>query len=172
MNNLIGELYEELRGYLVTLIRNRLFSGCPEDYVYDCLNDVFEIALEKQFDSSFQKNPKGWLVVTAKNIADNFNRKTLNRLSHYQLGYELDWIPSTKNMLEDLAYKLAIEENILGKIKDSLSEEDRRLFIMHFEQHMTYLEIAEQLHISIPAAATRLTRVKHRVTRLVYHYVS
>lgn len=171
MNDLIGELYEELRGYLVTLIRNRLFSGCPEDYVYDCINDVFEIALIKQSDPNFQKNPRGWLIVTAKNVADNFNRKTINRLSYHQLDYELEWIPSKKNMLEDLAYKFAIKENVVAKVKDSLSEEDRQLFIMHFEQYMTYHEIAEELHVSISAAATRLTRVKHRVTRLIYHYV-
>ena len=172
MQNLIGELYGELRGYLVTLIRNRLFSGCPDDYVYDCLNDVFEIALRKQNDPGFQKNPKGWLIVTAKNVVDNFNLKTVKRLTFYQSDCEMDWIPDECDMLESLSYSLAMENHVLEQIKKDLSEEERLLFVMRYERKMSARDIAEELHLTSANVSTKLTRIKRKVTRLVYAYVS
>jgi RNA polymerase sigma factor (sigma-70 family) len=172
MNDTIGELYEELRGYLVTIIRNRLYTGCPDDYIYDCLNDVFEIALTKQSDPNFQQNPRGWLIVTTKNTADNFNRKALGRLSYHQSDCKMDWIPSQKDMLENLSYQLAVEGNIVERVKHALSPEDCQLFVMRYEQKLNPQEISEKLQISLGASHTRLTRMKQRAIHLIHAYVN
>ena len=168
MDDLISELYTELRGYLVTLIRNRLYAGCPEDYVYDCLNDVFEIALRKQFDSNFQRNPRGWLTIAAKNVVDNYNRKTVNRLNYYQFDCDMDRIPKEHDMIEDLAYQISLENNIFGQLKSYLSESDRQLYIMRFEKKMTPRAIAEELHVPINTVHTRLSRLKTRIIQFIY----
>ena len=172
LDDLIAELYEELRGYLLTLIRNRLFEGCPDDYAYDCLNDVFEIALKKQSEPSFQKNPRGWLIITAKHVVENFNRKTLNRLTFHQIDYDPDWQPGKVDMLENLTYKIAIEKNIMEQIKSGLSPEDGRLFELRYMKKMHPRDIAEELHITENSINVKLTRMKVRAKRVLHRCVS
>lgn len=167
----IGELYDELHGYLFTLIQNRLYDGCPQDYIYDCLNEVFIIALSKKHDPRFQANPKKWLVVTARNVVDNFNRKTVNRLRFHQSDTEMDEIPASNDILEDLALKIALDEHVLDKIKQDLAPEERVLYIMRFEEGKTTKEIAQELGIRHGTISTRVNRMKKHFERLVSKYI-
>lgn len=168
MDDLIGNLYVELHSYLLTLIRNRIYTGCPDDYVYDCLNDIFEIAIKKQFDPNFLKNPRGWLIVTAKNVVDNYNRKNLNRLTYYQSDYDMDLITKEQDMTENLIYRLALENNIIEQAMDSLSEKERLLYQMRFEEEMKPNDIAKKLNLSLCAVNTRLTRLKAKISSYIH----
>lgn len=167
----IGELYDELHRYLFTLIQNRLYDGCPLDYVYDCLNEVFIIALNKKQDPKFQANPKKWLVITARNVVDNFNRKTLNRLRFYQQDVELEEIQDTTDILETLALKIALEDHVIQKIKQDLSSEERILYTMRFEEGKSTKEIAKELGMRHGTVSTRVNRMKKNFKRLAEKYI-
>lgn len=168
MDNQIGELYVELYSYLLTLIRNRIYIGCPDDYVYDCLNDVFEVALRKQSDPNFQRNPKGWLIITTRNIVDNYNRKTLGRLSYYYLDYDMNGITREADMAEDLVYKVAMENHVIEKAMNTLSEPERKLYKMRYEEEMKPSDIANKLKLKPSAVNTRLTRLRSKITTFIH----
>lgn len=167
----IGELYNELHRYLFTLIQNRLYDGCPHDYIYDCLNEVFIIALSKKQDPKFQADPKKWLVITARNVVDNFNRKTVNRLRFHQQEVEMDEIPDSNDILEDLALKIALEDDVLYKVKQELSSEERVLYTMRFEEGKTTKDIAKELGMRHGTISTRVNRLKKRLERLILRYI-
>ena len=170
-NHKIGALYDELYGYLFTLIKGRLYRGCLEDVVYDCLNEVFIIALRKKDDASFQENPKKWLVVTAKHVVDNYNRKHLNRIQNHHAEYDLSLRSDGTNMLEDLAFKIAVEENVLDTVKKELSADDRVLYIMRYEERKDIDAIAKELGMKRGTVFTRITRVKRKMEKLIRKYV-
>ncbi|MDO4556108.1 MAG: sigma-70 family RNA polymerase sigma factor [Lachnospiraceae bacterium] len=167
MDDLISKLYMELGSYLFTLIKNRLYTGCPEDQIYDCLNDVFETALQKQSDPKFQQNPRGWLIITARNKVDNYNRKALRRLSHYQFDCDMTRIYSKKDMIEDLTYQMALENNIFGQLMDHLSEKERRLYTLRFEERLKPEEIASKLQTSKTNVNTSLSRLKIKIKKYI-----
>lgn len=171
-NHEIGALYKELHGYLFTLIQGRLFEGCPTDYAYDCLNEVFIIAIHKKDDPKFQSNPKQWLVKTAKFVVDNFNRKHVNRLRFHYSYYDMHTIPSKNDMIEDLAFKMAIEDHIMDKIKTELTAEDRVIYIMRFEELRELEDIAAELCMRKGTVSVRITRIKNRITKLIKKYTS
>lgn len=168
MDDLIGELYVELHSYLLTLIRSRIYTGCPDDEIYDCLNDVFEIAIKKQFDPNFLKNPKGWLIVTTRNVVDNYNRKNLKRLTHYQLDYDMRFLAKKQDMTEDLVYQIAMEDHLIDQAISSLSERERQLYKMRFEEKMKPQDIADELDLKLCAVNTRLTRLKAKITTFIH----
>ena len=168
MDDLISELYIELYPYLLTLIRCRIYTGCPDDYIYDCLNDVFEIAIRKQSDPNFLRNPRGWIIVTARNVVDNYNRKTINRLSYYHMGYDMNSITREHDMTEDLVYKLAMENNIIDQALNSLSEKELKLYKMRFKDEMKPGDIADELDLKLCAVNTRLTRLKRKITTFIH----
>ncbi len=167
----IGDLYDELHEYLFIIIQNRLYDGCPHDDIYDCLNEVFIIALRKKQDPKFRANPKNWLVATTKNVVDNFNRKNVNRLRFHQPNVEVDELPDSEDILEDLALKIALEDDILYKIKQELSLEERVLFTMRFEEGKTTKEIAKELGMRHGTISTRVNRLKKHFELLVTKYV-
>lgn len=171
--NQIGELFDRYSKYLLITISSRLFDGCPSDYAYDCLDEVFATALKKSDDAKFNADPGGWLVQTAKYTVDNFNRKTVNRLRFHQSNFDFSLyeIPVADTMLEDLAYKIALEDNIMELILNDLSTEDRVLYIMRYYQNIPPAEIGEELGLKTNTVKVRLTRLKEKVRKLIDKYV-
>lgn len=167
----IGALYNELHGYLFTLIQSRIYEGCPQDYIYDCLDEVFLIALGKKKDKKFRQNPKGWLIITAKHVVDNFNRKHKNRLRFHDPEVEVENLSVPQDFIEHLALKMALEDHLFDKIKTELSEEERVLYIMRFEENKTTKEIAQELGIRHGTISTRVNRMKNHVESLITKYV-
>ena len=171
--NQIGELFDRYSKYLLIVISNRLFKDCPPDYAYDCLDEVFAIALKKMNDEKFNADPDGWLVKTAQYVVDNFNRKTQNRLRFHDSCFNFNTreIPAPDTMFEELAYKMALEDNIMDKILNDLSREDRVIFIMRYYQHKLPDEIAKELGMKTNAVKVCLTRLKSKVKKLVQKYI-
>lgn len=167
----IGALYNELYGYLFTIIQNRIYEGCPQDYILDCLDEVFLIALRKKRDKNFRENPKGWLIITTRNVVDNFNRKHVNRLRFLESDVKMDNLTASHDIVEHLALKMALEDHVIDKIKQELSEEERVLYVMRFEEGKTTKEIAQELGIKHGTISTRVNRMKKHFERLIAKYI-
>ena len=169
----IGELFRRYEKYLLTIILNRLYNGCPKDYAYDCLQDVFTIALEKKEDEKFNQNPTGWLTITAQNVVDNHNRKHTLRLRHYltDLDIDISTIPTSDYWFEDIAYRLALENNLWTQIFDSLKQSEQTIFIMRYYHEMSLDDISSQLGMSKNALYARLCRIQKRIRKLIKKHV-
>lgn len=169
----IGDLFRRYEKYLLTVIRNHLYDGCPTDYAYDCLHDVFAIALEKKEDEKFNQNPPGWLTITTQHVIDNYNRKETNRLRFHltAFDFDLDTVPASDYWFEDIAYHIAIESNIWKKIFDNLKPDDRVIFIMRYYQEMSLDDIASELGISKNLLSVRLNRLKKQIKKFIKNYV-
>lgn len=166
-NREIGELFTDLHKYLYVVIYNRLSDEVPKDYAYDCLQETFKTALEKKDDKKFNANPKGWLIVTAKYTVDNFNRTYKTYDKHYASEEDAKDIPYSHDLLEDLAFKMTIEDHILEKIKAELSSGDALFFKMRFEYKMEIDAIAKELEMKPGAVHTKISRVKKKARALL-----
>lgn len=168
------ELFRLHENYLLTVILGRLYEGCPSDFACDILQDVFTTALEKRTDEKFNHNPGGWLVVTARNKVDNFNRKETNRMRFHESAYDfdLDDLTAITNMFEDLALKMAIEDGIMDKILNELKPDDRVLLIMRYFQNNSLDDIAADLGIPKNRLNVKINRMKAQVKKIIHKYVS
>lgn len=168
----IGKIFYGLRKYLSVVIYNHLDDACPKHYTDDCLQETFRIALEKRFDPKFNRNPKAWLVVAAKHVVDNFNRTYKTYEKHHAYDEEALQIPYSQDLIEDMAFKLAIESHVLERIKRDLSRDDALFFKMRFEYNMEVADIARELQMRDGAVHTRISRVKKKVKDLINVYTN
>ena len=163
----IGDLFEQLHKKLFVLITIRLYSGCPSDYAYDCLDEVFKIALEKRDDPKFNQNPEGWLYITADNVVKNFNRKENCHLAHIQTDHDFTRDAAPQNLIEDLVYKTALEKQIFRQVKSSLTRQERVIYQMRFIKHMELDDIAKELYMKKTSLKVTLARLKKKVERII-----
>lgn len=87
-------------------------------------------------------------------------------------GMSLDRFPDLKdqndNPGENLEYK-EFNAAVIGAIK-TLPEKRRHIFLMHREDKMTYLEIADVLNISVKTVETQMSRSLKYLTEKLAHF--
>jgi RNA polymerase sigma factor (sigma-70 family) len=173
MENDIGYLYEEFSRTLIYVIESRIYPDCPKDYIYDCLNDVFTIAIQKQDDPSFQANPKGWLIITARYVVDNFNKKHYNHSSVLDPTYDTAAIPQ-KNMdlIENYIYKDFLNNTFQKFLTESLSKDEKYLYYLRYSEQLDLAQISEAFHITPNAANTRLSRLRAKIKQFIHKNLS
>ncbi len=120
----------------------------------DLVNETFLILWSKR--ARLRKHPdiNGWLYITLKNLIYNETR-----LSKYQKETPLIYETDT-SAYEEKAVSLS------DLLPNGLSAQDRQILIMHFEQELSYEEMARELGISILACRTRLCRAKANYKKL------
>lgn len=100
-------------------------------------------------------NPTGWLYVTLRNqIGNELQRAKYRNHSPLEVAENQ---PDKDGFVEKLEYTLPTE----------LSDSDREILQMVFEQQMSYEEIAKKLGCSVLACRTRVYRAKKRVKALM-----
>ena len=121
----------------------------------DLVNETFLILWSKR--ARLRKHPdiNGWLYITLKNLIYNETR-----LSKYQketpLIYETDTSVSEEQ-----------EVSLSDLLPRELSAQERQILVMHFEEELSYEEMAQQLGISILACRTRLCRSKAHYKKII-----
>ena len=167
MDNIIADLYAEFSSDLAHIVKNRLYDGCPNDHIYDCVNEVFLIAMQKQNDASFRNSPKGWLVITARNVVDNFNRKSRLRNSLSVYSYDIQQIPQYSDMTEDYIYKEFLNNDFIKFLNENLSKNEKYLYYLRYSRKMNLKEISNKLQISPNAVNTRLNRLRKKIKEFI-----
>ena len=170
-DNEIGELFEKHHKELLTLIRIRLYKGCPADYAYDCLDQIFVIALQKQSDPKFKVNPKGWLFSTADYVVKNFNKKEARELAHLSVHENLTNLPAPHDVIEDILFQEALDTHIFDSIKYELTAEERVLYIMRFGQKKSLNEISEELYMGKNRLKVKLHRLRNKIEKIIKRHV-
>ncbi len=116
----------------------------------DIVQNVFIVLLAKKEAVSKMENQSAWLYQTLRNqIGNELKRKKYRQTQSLDESVDL---ASFDVYFEELALHLP----------RGLSEKEREILVMRFEEQMSLDEIAERLGISYAAAGTRLSRAKVR----------
>jgi RNA polymerase sigma factor (sigma-70 family) len=120
----------------------------------DLVQDTFLLALFKPNGLSNHPNPKGWLMQTLKNLALNEKRRMQ---AHPQVPLE--------SVEQVLGEEPGIPFDVV--LPRKLSQEEKVILTLRFEQQMDYQEIAEQLGISESGCRSRLSRALAHYRKLI-----
>lgn len=121
----------------------------------DVVQNTFVTLLLKQDEvQSKYANPVGWLYVTLRNQIGNEMQRAKYRI--HQPIEDVEGQTVDVDSMDKLEFALP----------DGLSEADKELLLLVFEQRRTYEEIAEKYGISVLACRTRVFRAKNRVKNL------
>lgn len=122
----------------------------------DVVQNTFVTLLLKQDEvQSKYANPVGWLYVTLRNQIGNEMQRAKYRI--HQPIEDVEGQTVDVDSMDKLEFALP----------DGLSEADKELLLLVFEQRRTYEEIAEKYGISVLACRTRVFRAKNRVKKLL-----
>ncbi len=124
------------------------------DAAQDLVQDTFLLALLKQDELPGHPAPGAWLMETLRNLIRNERRKLV---SHGELPLENAGqlpAPEAGAALDDI-------------LPSALSEDERLLLTLRFEQQLSYREIGAQLGISDCASRVRRYRAVEKCRKLL-----
>ena len=144
----ISELYMQMLNPLLIYAKTVLQSaGLAEEAV----QETFMIACQKPESLLASQNPKGWLVLTLKNVIRN-QQRTKARLS--------------KHIMDNAEYRDLVFENECAtyddytsiEYSDMVSPQDFAMLRMYVFDKYSMLEISKEFGISVDAARKRIQR--------------
>lgn len=115
----------------------------------DAVQTTFKIALEKIDDFVSSPKPVGWTKVTLKNVIMHKRREQTKWQKHI-IDFELNQVP--------IYDEIPIETAFSGVNKDALD-----LIKKVYIDGTPYIELAEQLNISVSALKMRIRRAKDKI---------
>jgi RNA polymerase sigma-70 factor (ECF subfamily) len=169
-SNFIEKLYEEYYSFIKLIVKNSIHTSNSDD-ITSCVQDVFVIAMQKE-GLEKHANIKAWLLKTTKNIVKSFNRK--KAINNKYFDFRVDYMvfePSTDDFSDSLIEKID-SERLKGLdfnqiIIESLSRNERDFYALLYHKKLSIKEISKVLNISEGAAATRNTRLKEKIKKVL-----
>lgn len=101
-------------------------------------------------------NPAGWLFTTLRNLINNENR----------LSYKGSEVPMDEKISSVMGQETE-NTSLRDVLPPELSEDDKKILVMYFEQQMSYKQISKELGISQAACGMKLNRAKARYKRIL-----
>lgn len=160
------EIYQICVPKLMTYLKFRSFSQQDAE---DIVSRATLLLWEK-WDEFSTHTPKGvlcWLLNTVRNIAYEEDR----RIARFAQMLNLDDLPP--HMHPSVPPEMSCEQQeaeyqqMLRKLTDRLSEQDRELLLDKIERQRSDGEIAQRLGITVNAVRIRWMRLKERITRIL-----
>lgn len=140
--------YESMR-----IAAYNLLDGHGED-ADDIVQTAFEVLFEKYEHVKDHPHIRGWLFKTLDNVARNEKRKVYHQR---EVALEPDHIPT----VEDIYFR-----DLASSFPPGLSESDRELLRLCFEEQLSQEEMAARLGCNVRALRERLSRAKSRYRKL------
>jgi len=169
-NSFIEKIYQEHYGLIKLVVKNSIHSPNSDD-ITSCVQDVFVIAMRKQ-GLEEHINIKGWLLKTAKNVVNTFNRQKAIREKYCDFSIDLDKVEFITADFSDLLVDQINSERLSGLnlnqiILESLSQNERDFYTLLYLKKLNIKEIGRILNISEGAALTRRTRLKEKIKKVL-----
>lgn len=146
----VHQLYLQHAPDLYRIARYRLQD--PET-AYDLTQEVFLTLLNKAGTMKDHPNPAGWLRCTLRNKLNHELARRLTRARHELPETDLAWLtapgPGDGKTLDEL-------------LPRQLSQQDRQLLKMAYEEGLTYREMSQRLAIPAATCGTWLYRARQR----------
>jgi len=152
-NDAFSFLFES---YLDTLYRYGLKFVSDEDFVKDCVQDLFIKLYNNRMSLSSTTNPKFYLLFSLKNmIIDSLSK---NKRITYMSPEDLPFIASYSRYNEDTSEE---DEEIKQKFEEVLSmlnARQKEAIYLRFQLDMSYEEISQLLEINYQSARNLIHR--------------
>lgn len=151
----VQKLYLEKSEMLYKIAARRLGN---ENRAEDLVQEVFLALVAKADQVRSHPNPTGWLVKALNYLvlqeADNVKRQMAHET---ELKYEeVADIPAPEN-------DAPFQENL----PPGLTDHEREIFLLYYEEQLSHEEIAAQLHIEAVTSRVRLARAKQHYKKLL-----
>ena len=160
---LLEELYKEMYSVLLCYANAALKDKTLAE---EAVQDTFRIACAKVGELSASENPRGWLMLTLKNVLRNTNRElaALNQLFVTAVSIDDEIVLETYASGTD--YEKRIEDSDLNILySDLLSPDEYRLLKRIVLQKYTIRDAAKELGISIESCKKRIQRIKKKLRK-------
>lgn len=136
----------------------------------DLAQEVFTIVYKRIEELEKHENRAGFIYQTAKFVAANYKRKAIKKvLMEHPLDEDiaLDAQEDVYDTLEGLEDKKIHEEDYVGQVIASVSEEKQVLYRMHYIEGKTYRQIAENLGVSEVSLRMKYVRLRREIKSII-----
>ena len=160
---LLEKLYKEMYSVLLCYANAALKDKALAE---EAVQDTFRIACAKVGELSASENPRGWLMLTLKNVLRNTNRElaALNQLFVSAVSIDDEIVLETYASGTD--YEKRIEDDEVSILySDLLSPDEYRLLKRIVLQKYTIRDAAKELGISIESCKKRIQRIKKKLRK-------
>jgi RNA polymerase sigma-70 factor, ECF subfamily len=151
------ELFEAHVRYVFRVL---IHLGVPERHAEDACQEVFVVVNRRLSECTDGTNLRSWLYAIAWRVAAAHRRKATNRLEvpTSQPGIELSTAGDSAALLDE---HRRLER--LDRALDTLSDEQRMVFVFYEIEQMTMREVADTVGCSLNTAFSRLYAARRRV---------
>lgn len=164
---LLQQCYTDYRIKLFNYCLSRLDGS--REAADDCVQEAFVVFYNKLIEGEEFESPRAFLYRTA----DNFVKRHKQRLaSEAKRNVPLDEArdfasPDTvdNELLESIDF-----EKCAKLLIEQLSDGEKQLYELRYQQKLSVESVASALGISRPAASMRLIRLRNRVEDMVYSF--
>jgi RNA polymerase sigma-70 factor (ECF subfamily) len=130
-NEFYEMIFKEHLNIIKTIVKSTIYSQNLAD-IEDCVQNVLVAALQKQ-DLQEHPNVEGWLYITGKNMALQFNREHLKReklpdVDNFELAVE----SFEDRLIEDLEFERLKEQDCMKKLLTALSKTEKHFFYLRY----------------------------------------
>lgn len=143
--------------------------GEANEFTHDCVQETYCVFYKKLLDGEIIKNPRAFLYKTATNMVLKAREKYF---SNAKRNKSLEEIKNISVSIDDEIDKKFDEkldlEKVKTKILSQLSESEIRLYKLKYEENKSLNDISLILNITPTAVAKRTSRLRKKITDLVY----
>lgn len=158
----IKQLYSQNALLVQNVIKGILERPNRED-IESCCQNTFLCALEHISTLKKHNNPAGWLVVTAKHMAQKCSHTKQIQCSSIETLEKLSEDSFEDHVCEDLCFQQMLSDHIAEMITSGLTHEERLVLHLKYQQRKSYHEIRSLLGIPI----VRLRVIESRANRKI-----
>lgn len=151
-DEVFSALYQENAAKMVRYAAGQLRN---RDLAEELVEDAFVLLLRKYDQLTDHPNLPGWLWKTLQHLILTEVKSARHRL---EVPLEQDF---------DLAAPEEDRSALADALPEGLSDRDREILLLFFEEELTHEEVAARLGISILNSRTRLFRAKNRCKELL-----
>jgi RNA polymerase sigma-70 factor (ECF subfamily) len=169
LDELYSRYYRPMLGFIYRLVQDRQLA---EDLVQETFLRVYNNRLSWKPKSKFTS----WLYRIARNLCIDEKRRYWNRLvsmnSQFSDAQEesresfLDRVEDSKSDARENCAR-EVDENMIRKAINELSEEQREVILLNKYQGLTYIEIADVLGVSPESVKQRAYRAHLKLRELL-----
>ena len=150
--------------YVSTIVWNILRNSCSQEDAEELVSDVFVTAWQKSGDV-MPAALKAWLGAVARNKA-----KTRLRSSGCDLPLEEDILEIPAEDTPEGILERSEEQKLVRRAVDSLTGQDREIFLRHYYYAQTVGEISRDMKINESTVKTKLRRGRMRLKTMLVRW--